>query len=100
MEFLNQDTPVLIGTEKIACKFDLPVISLRMRRVKRGYYEVDIKNLTDSPKQLEYGELTRMHTRMLEQYIREEPELWLWSHRRWKHKREEHAEAGKASEQS
>lgn len=87
MEFLNQDTPVLIGTEKIARKYDLPVISLRMRKVKRGYYEVDFVDVCAEPKALEPGELTRMHTRMLEQYIKEVPELWLWSHKRWKYTR-------------
>lgn len=87
MEFLHQDTPVLIGTEKIARKFDLPVISLRMRKVKRGYYEVEFVDLCAEPNKLEPGELTVMHTRMLEKYICEEPELWLWSHRRWKHVR-------------
>lgn len=84
--FLNQDTSILIGTEKIARKFDLPVISLRMRKVKRGYYEVDFVDICGNPRELEEGELTRMHTRLLEQYIREVPELWLWSHRRWKHR--------------
>ena len=88
MDFLNQDTPVLLGTEKIARKFDLPVISLRMRKVKRGYYEVDFVDICEEPNRLEEGELTRMHTRMLEKFIREEPELWLWSHKRWKHVRE------------
>ena len=88
MEFLHQDTPVLIGTEKIARKFNLPVISLRMRKVKRGYYEVDVMDLCGEPGTLEPGELTRRHTKMLERYIQEKPELWLWSHRRWKHKRE------------
>lgn len=88
MQFLNQDTPVLIGTEKIARKFNLPVISLRVRKVKRGYYEVDFFDLCAEPNLLEPGELTRMHTRMLERFIRETPELWLWSHRRWKHVRE------------
>lgn len=87
MEFLNQDTPVLIGTEKIARKYDLPVISLRMRKVKRGYYEVDFVDVCAEPKALEPGELTRIHTRMLEQYIKEVPELWLWSHKRWKYTR-------------
>lgn len=86
MEFLNQETPVLIGTEKIARKFDLPVISLRMRKVRRGYYEVDFVDISSEPRKLEPGELTRMHTRMLESYIREVPELWLWSHKRWKHR--------------
>lgn len=87
MEFLNQDTPILIGTEKIARKFCLPVISLRMRKVRRGYYEVEFIDLTGEPEKLEPGELTRLHTRILEKYIQEEPELWLWSHRRWKHSR-------------
>lgn len=87
MEFLHQDTPVLIGTEKIARKFGLPVISLRMRKVRRGYYEVDFVNVCAEPDKLEPGELTVQHTRLLEQYIREVPELWLWSHRRWKHQR-------------
>lgn len=92
MEFLNQDTPILIGTERIATKFDLPVISLHMRKVKRGYYEVDFMNLCEHPSTLSPGELTRMHTRILEQQIRETPEFWLWSHRRWKHKREQPSE--------
>lgn len=87
MDFLNQDTPVLVGTEKIARKFNLPVISLNMRCVKRGYYEVSFVDLCSDPGKLEPGELTRMHTRMLEQSIRECPELWLWSHKRWKHER-------------
>lgn len=85
MEFLNQDTPVLIGTERIARKYGLPVISLRMRLVRRGYYEVDFIDLCPEPKEIAPGGLTRMHTRMLEKFIRETPELWLWSHRRWKY---------------
>lgn len=92
MDFLNQETPVLIGTERIATKFNLPVISLRMRKIKRGYYEVDFFDLCEEPAKLEPGELTRMYTRILESYIKEEPEYWLWSHKRWKHKRK-HNEA-------
>lgn len=88
MEFLNQDTPVLIGTEKIATKFNFPVISLYMKKKKRGYYEVDFVNLCENPADLAPGELTVMHTRLLEQQIREAPEHWLWSHRRWKRKRQ------------
>ena len=89
MEFLNQDTPILVGTEKIARKFGLPVISLKMRKVRRGYYEVDFVDVCSDPGQLEPGELTRIHTRLLERYIREVPELWLWSHKRWKLTRED-----------
>lgn len=97
MNFLNQDTPVLTGTEKIARKFGLPVISLRMRKVKRGYYEVDFVDICNDPRELPEGELTRRHTGLLEKYIREVPELWLWSHRRWKHKRSSEG-AGKPGE--
>ena len=89
MDFLNQDTPILVGTEKIARKFDLPVVTLNLRMVKRGYYEIELFDLCEHPGTLEEGELTRMHTRALEKIIREAPELWLWSHKRWKHKRED-----------
>lgn len=85
--FLNQDTPVLLGTGKIATKFNLPVISLYTRKLKRGYYEVDFVNLCENPKDLSAEKLTELHTRFLEQQIREKPEYWLWSHRRWKHRR-------------
>lgn len=89
MEFLNQDTPVLLGTERIATKYDLPVVSVRMRKIRRGFYEVEFVDVCAHPRELEPGELTRMHTRLLESFIREEPEYWLWSHRRWKHRRPE-----------
>lgn len=87
MEFLNQDTPVFVGTERIAAKFNLPVISLRMKKIRRGYYEVEFFDLCEESGKLESGAVTRMHTQLLESYIKEIPEYWLWSHRRWKHKR-------------
>lgn len=85
MNFLNQDTPVLLGTEKIARKYNLPVVSVHMRKLKRGYYEVEFMKVCDAPGELAPGELTEMHTRLLESFIREKPEHWLWSHRRWKY---------------
>lgn len=87
--FLNQDTPVLLGTEKIATKFNIPVISLTTRKVRRGYYEVEFVNLCENPGDLNPGVLTELHTRYLEEQIRQYPEYWLWSHRRWKHHRKE-----------
>lgn len=86
-QFLNQDTPVLLGTERIARKYNIPVVSVRMRKVKRGYYEVEFVNVCSNPAGLQPGVLTEMHTRLLESFIQEEPQYWLWSHRRWKHKR-------------
>lgn len=90
--FLNQDTPVLLGTGKIATKFNIPVISLYTRKLRRGYYEVDFVNLCENPKTVSPEELTELHTRFLERQIREKPEYWLWSHRRWKHQRPDHKE--------
>lgn len=87
--FLNQDTPVLLGTERIARKYDIPVVSVRMRKVKRGYYEVEFVDVCAHPAGLEPGVLTEMHTRLLESFIQEEPQYWLWSHKRWKHKKDE-----------
>jgi Kdo2-lipid IVA lauroyltransferase/acyltransferase len=85
--FLNQDTPVFIGTEKIASKFNYPVIYISVKRVKRGYYEIFAELLFETPKETKEGEISEAHTRRLEKDIIEQPEIWLWSHRRWKHKR-------------
>lgn len=87
--FLNQDTAVLFGTEKFANEFDCPVYFCTLNKLKRGYYEGVFQLVTDSPKSLPYGRLTEMHTAMLEADIRQHPEYWLWSHKRWKHRRKQ-----------
>lgn len=85
--FLNQDTPVFKGTEMISRKVNYTVVYATVKRVKRGYYEMFAEVLCDNPKATGDGEISEMHTRKLEKDIREQPEVWLWSHRRWKHKR-------------
>lgn len=85
--FLNQDTPVFWGTEKIAQKLNYPIVYVTINRVKRGYYEVDAEILVNEPKNTKEGEISELHTRQLEKDIKAQPEIWLWSHRRWKHKR-------------
>jgi KDO2-lipid IV(A) lauroyltransferase len=87
MTFLNQDTAVFKGTEIIARKLDYPVIYLSVIREKRGQYRVDSELLVEHPKELSENEVTEMHTKRLEQDIINYPETWLWSHRRWKHKK-------------
>lgn len=88
--FLNQETPVFLGTEKISKIMDLPVIFFDNQRVKRGFYEVELKLITDKPKETAEYEITEAHVRLLESTINNHPDNWLWSHRRWKHKRSDH----------
>ncbi|MBS1635276.1 MAG: lysophospholipid acyltransferase family protein [Bacteroidetes bacterium] len=85
--FLHQDTPVFWGTEKIAQKLNYPIVYVTVNRVKRGYYKVHAEVLVENPKDTKEGEISELHTRKLEHDIRHQPEIWLWSHRRWKHKR-------------
>lgn len=88
MKFLNQDTLVLFGTEKFAKEFNCPVYYGAIKKVKRGYYETTMTLITDNPRNSAVGEITEMHTKMLEEDIRRQPEYWLWTHKRWKHKKE------------
>jgi Kdo2-lipid IVA lauroyltransferase/acyltransferase len=85
--FLNQDTPVFNGPEKLAKKFNYPVIYLKIIKLRRGFYEMDAEIITESPSDLAPGQLSELHTRALERNIREQPYTWLWSHKRWKHQR-------------
>ena len=87
MDFLNQDTPVFNGPEKIAKMLDYAVVYMDVQRTKRGYYEVVPTLLFDKPKETDDLEITLAFNKMLEYGIRKRPETWLWSHRRWKHKR-------------
>lgn len=85
--FLHQDTPVSKGTEKIAQKMNSPVVYVSVNRVQRGYYTVTATMLVEQPAAAAEGDITVLHTRKLETDILAEPATWLWSHRRWKHKR-------------
>lgn len=95
MPFLNQDTPVFEGTEKIARKLGQPVLFVNIRKVKRGYYQAEFYDLCPDPAATAPGEITRNAMQMLEKFIRENPEYWLWSHRRWKYSRTASAVADK-----
>lgn len=86
-QFLNQDTPVFNGTEKIAQKLQMAVIYGSMERVKRGSYVYHTKLICEDASLTQPGEITESHLRMLENDIRNAPEYWLWTHRRWKHQR-------------
>jgi KDO2-lipid IV(A) lauroyltransferase len=89
MTFLNQDTGVLLGTERFAKEYDQPVLYGLIKKEKRGYYSFEFFETNDKPKETQPGEITEMVTRMLEKDIIAAPQYWLWSHKRWKHKRPE-----------
>lgn len=84
--FLHQQASIQIGIEKIAVKTNQPVFYFKIKVLKRGYYEVDCIPLCLNPAETKTYEITELHTRFLEEMIREKPEYWLWSHRRWKYK--------------
>lgn len=87
MTFLNQDTAVFTGAEKLAIKFDYPVVYMSIKRTRRGYYEVTPEMLFEHPKQTTENEISHGFMKRLEAEIKHDPIPWLWSHRRWKHKR-------------
>lgn len=87
--FLNQPTAVFLGLEKISKTTNHPIVFLHIDRVKRGFYEYNFTTLVEDPSSTAEYEITDLHTQKLEQIIRRKPELWLWSHKRWKFKPEE-----------
>lgn len=85
-DFLHQDTPVLTGAERLARKLDLPVVYADVRQEARGYYTVELKLITDKPKETPEFYITERYARLMEETILRDPAGWLWTHRRWKHK--------------
>lgn len=83
--FLNHNVPVLTGTEKITKHYGFEAWFIKVRRVKRGYYEAEFVKMHDSPKSLPDFELTSIYFNMLENMIKVAPELYLWTHNRFKH---------------
>ncbi len=85
LPFLHHRTPILVGTEKIVKHYGFEAWFLDMKRVKRGYYEAELIRMHEEPASLPDFELTEIYFRMLEKMIQERPELYLWTHNRFKH---------------
>jgi KDO2-lipid IV(A) lauroyltransferase len=85
--FMKQDTPVFNGPEKIAQKLQMAVIYGGLERVKRGKYKFHAQLICEDASKTLPGEITTSHLRLLEKDILKAPEYWLWTHRRWKHKK-------------
>lgn len=89
LPFLNHDTPVFTGAERIMRKMNNAVFYIDVERPERGKYIYTFKLMTDKPGEMPEFEITKKFFVMLEQTIRREPRFYLWSHNRWKRTREE-----------
>lgn len=85
-EFMGIKVPIHTGVETLARKFDLAVVFLKVTKVKRGYYNAEFIPITTSGKQTKEHEITDAFLKLTEQQIREAPQYYLWTHRRWKHR--------------
>ncbi len=87
--FLNQESPVFTGVERIAKQTGYAVFYLDMEKVKRGYYRATVKLITDNPQAEPENHITETYIRLMEKTILRNPAYWLWTHKRWKRSREE-----------
>ncbi|QTE23728.1 lysophospholipid acyltransferase family protein [Polaribacter cellanae] len=85
-EFFNIKVPVHTGAEMLSKRFDLVVINYVAKKVKRGYYEIEFQLITDSPKEFEDYKVIDLYTELTEKNILQQPEFYLWSHKRFKHR--------------
>jgi KDO2-lipid IV(A) lauroyltransferase len=85
-EFMNVKVPVFTGAELMAKRLDMAVIFCGVRKVKRGYYEATFQTITLTPNEYKDYEITDIFLKLVEAQIREAPEYYLWTHKRWKHR--------------
>lgn len=84
LNFFGHPTPFIPGPEKGARAGNIPVAFVSISKIKRGYYYLHVEIAEENPSSLEEGELTRRYRNFLEETIKQHPDMWLWSHRRWK----------------
>jgi Kdo2-lipid IVA lauroyltransferase/acyltransferase len=86
--FLNQETAILTGPERMAKKTGFAVVYADVQKLSRGHYQTDFLLMTDRPLETAEFEITEQYARLMEKTILRDPAFWLWTHKRWKHKRE------------
>jgi KDO2-lipid IV(A) lauroyltransferase len=87
--FLNQETPVFTGVERIAKQTGFAVVYLDMEKLKRGHYKATVHLISDKPKEDPENYMTETYIRAMEKTILRNPAYWLWTHKRWKRTRDE-----------
>ena len=88
ISFMNQDTPVMLGTEKIARKTDAAVFYLEVKQIRRGYHKAAFELLYEAPAKTSDYEITDGFMKRLEKSIYDSPHQYLWTHKRWKYKKQ------------
>ena len=86
-KFMGIEVPVHTGAEMLAKRYDMSVVFLKTRKVKRGYYEATLEILSENAHDVPNYEITDRFLELVEQQIYEAPEYYLWTHKRWKHRR-------------
>ncbi|UKN02610.1 lysophospholipid acyltransferase family protein [Paracrocinitomix mangrovi] len=99
VNFLNQETAFYFGAEVLANQNNSPVVNAIIHKVKKGYYEIELKLITKDPRKESYGFITQEYVNQLEEAIIANPQYWLWSHKRWKKEIPSNLEEIKAAHQ-
>lgn len=86
-EFLNNYVPIHVGAEIIAKKYNMAVVFMDVQKIKRGFYEVSFKTITEEPKKFKDFEITDKFIDLLEKQITNKPEYYTWTHKRFKHRK-------------
>jgi KDO2-lipid IV(A) lauroyltransferase len=86
-DFMGINVPIHTGAEALAKKLDMPVVFFSVKRMKRGYYEATFQKLAEKPNKFKDYEITDRFLKLVEAQINEAPEYYLWTHKRWKHRK-------------
>jgi len=90
LPFMNREAPFFKGPEQLARRDKAAVVFAGIKKVKRGNYEVKLELLTDDASQTQSGSIMQQYVNFMERQLREQPANWLWTHRRWKHRKEDY----------
>jgi KDO2-lipid IV(A) lauroyltransferase len=86
-QFMGINVPIHTGAEMLAKRYDMNMMFLKVKKVKRGYYKASFEILSENTKEIPNYEITDQYLKLVEQQILEAPEYYLWTHKRWKHQR-------------
>ncbi|MFK7049933.1 lysophospholipid acyltransferase family protein [Flavobacterium columnare] len=86
-QFMGKETPIHVGAELLAKRFDMSLIFLKVKKIKRGFYQATFEILADEVKSIPNFQISEKFIQKVEQQIYEAPEYYMWTHKRWKHTR-------------